>query len=185
MTLLELAIVMLVGLLMIISTLPSFIATKQRDIANLIYSHLVTLDKALWNIDFILYTNDSNLHIPRPSSCSVNRPCNLVCGAKPYLWKNLSDYSGVRDQLYDNFLDPRGKYKGVFTKYRAYLVYQNLGGGRYKYTEICLNVGREIGRRIRALDGGSRVTLSGDTICYQLNQGAGYEFVTKNYNCQY
>ncbi len=185
MSLLELVIVIIVGLLMIMSTLPTFISSKQRDLAVLIYSHLVSLDKALWNIDLILKQNDPNLDIPRPNSCSLSAPCNLVCGAKPYLWKNLPDYGSVKDQLYDNFLDPRARYHKLFSKYNAYLVYQDLGGGKIEYSQICLQVGSDLGKKIRAIDGGDKITLNGNTICYQLNQGAGYTLITKDYTCQY
>jgi hypothetical protein len=182
MSLIELAVVILLGMLMMASVLPSYIATKKRTLAQAIYAHLVSLYKALWNIDMILKANDSNLNIPKPNSCSASEVCNLICGAKPYLWKNLPDYQSVKDQLVDNFLDPRGRYKNIFSKFNAYAVYQ-YSGGNYIYTQICLQVGRDIGRMIVALDGGENTNLSGNTLCYRLNEGAGYTLTPKNYNC--
>jgi hypothetical protein len=181
--LVELAIALLIAILLIISTTPNFIAFSQRQVAEAVYSHLVTVDKALWNIDMILKANDPNLYIPRPSSCSIRDVCNILCGATPFRWKHLSDYAEVRDQLYDNYLDPRGNYRALFSKYDAYLSYRYLGRGFVKYERICLRLGNALAQRVRALDGGERTTVSGDTLCYSFNEGAGYTFTTKSYTC--
>ena len=114
----------------------------------------------------ILKANDPNLYIPRPSSCSVSDGCNLLCAATPFRWKNLPDYAGVKDQLYDNYLDPRGNYRSLFRKYGAYLTYTDLGGGLVRYERVCLRLGNSLAQRVRALDGGENYRFGGHTLLY-------------------
>ena len=169
---------------MLTASFPQFLTTMRRQVAESIYSHLVTVDKALWNIDFILKANDPNLDIPRPNSYSQSAFQNIICAAEPYRWKNLPDYSSVKDQLYDNFLDPRGRYVAVFSKYSAYLIYSQMSDEKVKYLQICLDVkNEETAERIKALDGSKRIQVSGTEICYDLNNGAGFEMVKKKYSC--
>ena len=183
MPLLEIVIAMLIALLGIMSTLPQFMASIKQEIVNTITAHLLTLDKALWNIDLTLKASDPNLKIPRPQSCSVSAYCNLICASEPYRWKNLPDYANVKNDLYSNYLDPRGRYFAVFRKYNAYLNYINEGNGVYKYTEICLNVSSDIARRVQARLGNTKVVLTQNGFCYKLNNGAGYELITRSYPC--
>jgi len=183
MPLLEIVIAMLIVFLGVMSTLPQFMASIKGEIVNTITAHLLTIDKALWNIDLTLKASDPNLKIPRPQSCSVNAYCNLVCASEPYRWKNLPDYSSVKNDLYDNYLDPRGRYFAVFQKYNAYLTYTNLGSGNIKYREICLRVENDIARRVQAKLGNDKVRITTDGFCYSLNNGAGYEMVSRSYSC--
>lgn len=180
---LEIVIALFITFLAITATLPQFMSTIKQQIVDAITAHLLTLDKALWNIDLTLKSVDPNLRIPRPQSCSVNAYCNLICASEPYRWKNLPDYSSVRNDLYDNYLDPRGRYFAVFQKYNAYLTYTNLGGGVIRYDEICLRVERDIARRVQARLGNNKVRITANGFCYSLNNGAGYEMVSRSYSC--
>ncbi|RUM32391.1 MAG: hypothetical protein DSY42_01100 [Aquifex sp.] len=146
----------------------------KRKMADSIIGHVVALDTALMNVDMQLKVESPNLNFPIPNP---NDPRDLLCVVRPYLWKNLPGYNTVAPYLLDNYLDVRADFVRLF---RTFPPSVTVSGGRIR--RICLRVSdAEVRQYVVA--GNSNFVINGNNVCYNLNAGAGYRYVVRNYNC--
>jgi len=126
------------------------------------------------SIDMQLKSQNPNLNFPVRNP---NRPLDLICVSRPFLWKNLPPYSSVAPFLVDNYLDVRSDFVNLFRRFPATL---NVSGGRIR--TICLSIpDTEIRNYI--VRANSNFYVSGSNVCYNFNGGAGYLYTVINYNC--